>query len=134
MSEKFVVGGKIVNSQTGQGIKGLRVEAWDKDIHFDDALGHALTDAEGKFDIFYSQGAFSDKSSEKNPDLFFKIFLADKLLETTENALIQNASLTERQVEIPIRLHEKQDEVKKFELSGKLNAREAVDFILGKEK
>ncbi len=128
MSEKFVVGGKVINFQTGQGLKGLRVEAWDKDIHFDDALGHALTDAEGKFDIFYSQSAFSDRSSEKNPDIFFKIFLAERLLETTENALIQNASLTERQVEIPIRFHEKQEELKKFKLSGKLNSKEAVDF------
>ncbi len=129
MSDKCKVGGKVINSLTGQGLKGLRVEAWDKDIHFDDALGHALTDKEGNFDINYSASAFSDRYSEKNPDLYFKIFLAEKLLETTEDALMQNASTYEKQVVIPIRFYEKEEEgLNQFELKGKLTSRESVDY------
>jgi len=129
MSDKFTVEGKVINALTGQGLDGLRVEAWDKDIVFDDALGHALTDKEGKFNINYSESAFSDRYSEKNPDLYFKVFLAEKLLETTEDALLQNASAYEKQVVIPIRFYEKEEEgLKKFELKGKITTREKVDY------
>lgn len=129
MNDKGLVGGKVINAQTGMGLKGLRVEAWDRDIHFDDALGHALTNDKGEFKINYSMSAFSDRYSEKNPDLFFKIFMADKLLETTDNALIQNASTYEREVVIPLKLYEKQTERSySFELKGKLISKEKVDY------
>ena len=129
MSEKFVVGGKVVDTHTGNGIKGLRIEAWDKDLVFDDALGNALTDEKGLFNIAYRESAFSDRYSEKQPDIYFKVFLAEKLLETTSNALIHNASRYEKQVEIPIRFNEKENKaVNSYEVSGKILSKETIDF------
>ena len=38
MAEKeFSITGRVIN-QTGRGIKGLRIEAWDADLIFDDFL------------------------------------------------------------------------------------------------
>ncbi len=133
MGKKFAVEGKVVDTQTGNGIKGLRVEAWDKDLVFDDALGNALTDDSGAFNIAYRESSFSDRYSEKQPDIFFKVYLAEKLLETTEDALIHNASRYEKQVEIPIRFYEKEkEEINTYELSGKLLSKETIDYSKAK--
>lgn len=45
----FTITGNIIDRQTGQGISGLRIEAWDKDLFFDDLVSSTETDAEGFF-------------------------------------------------------------------------------------
>jgi len=43
----FTITGHIIDRQTDRSISGLRIEAWDKDLFFDDLVGSAETDAEG---------------------------------------------------------------------------------------
>jgi len=45
----FKITGKVISSDAKEGIKGFRVEAWDKDLLFNDMLGSAITGEDGVF-------------------------------------------------------------------------------------
>lgn len=53
-NKEFHITGRIID-RTGQGVEGLRLEAWDKDLFFDDLVGSAETDAEGFFEIRFKE-------------------------------------------------------------------------------
>ncbi len=72
----FTITGNIIDSQTGQSIPGLRIEAWDKDLFFDDLVGSAETDAEGLFKIRFNEEHFKELF-ERHPDLYFRLYSAD---------------------------------------------------------
>ena len=38
---RYEIRGRVIDEFTGDGIGGVRVEAWDKDFLFDDYLGSA---------------------------------------------------------------------------------------------
>jgi protocatechuate 3,4-dioxygenase beta subunit len=62
----------LVLDEEGQGISGLVVSLYDKDLLFDDILGTTLTDEMGDFKIIYRKEAFQDLF-EKKPDLYIKV-------------------------------------------------------------
>jgi hypothetical protein len=47
----FSISGRVIDSRTDRRAGNLRVEAWDKDLIFDDLAGRAVTDADGAFQI-----------------------------------------------------------------------------------
>ena len=87
---KFRVIGQVIDRQTKQGIRGLRVEAWDKDQKYHDFLGVGVTDRGGHFLISFDQTYFREYAPEKFPDLFFRIYLSQRLLKSTEDSVIWN--------------------------------------------
>ncbi len=89
--------GTVVEAESGQPLAGLRVRAYDKDLIFDDKLGDTLTDAQGKFEISYTEAHFRDLE-ETQPDVYIRIYDATgkKLLYTTEKAVRKSAEITER--------------------------------------
>jgi carotenoid cleavage dioxygenase len=89
--------GTVVEEESGKPLAGLRVRAYDKDLIFDDKLGDTLTDAQGKFEISYSEAHFRDLE-ETEPDVYIRIYDAagKKLLYTTEKAVRRSAQVTER--------------------------------------
>ncbi len=48
-NQTFRITGRVIDSTSQQGIAGLRVEAWDKDMVFNDLVGSAVTDEQGAF-------------------------------------------------------------------------------------
>ena len=66
--------GRIIDAASGEGIAGLRIEAWDKGLIFHDVVGQAETDSAGNFAIEFSGAAFQGLFHDRNPDLFFKVY------------------------------------------------------------
>lgn len=56
---KFRITGRVI-SQDGQGISDLNVEARDKDLVFNDLVGSAITDENGRFQVAFDQSYFKE--------------------------------------------------------------------------
>lgn len=78
-TSEFKIIGRIIDQQLKQGISGLRIEAWDKDLFFDDLVGSAESDAEGFFEIRFNEEHFKELITRK-PDLYFRLFIADEAI------------------------------------------------------
>ena len=56
----FRIHGIVQELESGQGMPELIVEALDKDLIYDDRLGSAITDAEGRFELRYEKEDFQE--------------------------------------------------------------------------
>jgi len=70
--------GTIRDTNTGKGVKGLRVEAWDDDYpDGDDFMGSTTTDANGNYRISYSGGHWDPSVSHRvtiwRPDIYIRV-------------------------------------------------------------
>ena len=86
----FKVTGKVISSETKNGIKGLRVEAWDKDLLVNDLVGSAITGEGGVFRMQFDESCFKEIFFDRKPDLFFKVFKGDQLIKSTEDSILWN--------------------------------------------
>ncbi len=83
---KIFVTGHVLHQTTGVGLAGLRVEAWDRDMVYDDFLASAVTDDNGDFQLKFTSTDFEDLYLDRQPHLFFKIFKAGKIVDCTEHS------------------------------------------------
>ncbi|UCF08544.1 MAG: hypothetical protein JSW28_02320 [Thermoplasmata archaeon] len=84
----FLIWGKIMVKETGQGIPNLMVRAFDRDLIVDDALGSARTDRNGDFRITYDKKAFKEFGFGKRPDIYLTISdLRGKMIKTTKDQI-----------------------------------------------
>ena len=88
--------GTVVEEESGKPLPGLRVRAYDKDWVFDDDLGETTTDADGRFEISYTDVQFRDLE-ETQPDLYVRVYDADgsKVLYSSEKAVRRSALMFE---------------------------------------
>ena len=98
----FRILGSVIDRTTQHGIKGLRVEAWDKDLIVSDLLGSTTTSEDGTFQIQFDESYFKELFLDRRPDLFFKVYKKDELLKSTENSVLWNITVGETQVTIEI--------------------------------
>jgi hypothetical protein len=101
----FRVIGTIEEEETGRPLANLVVRAFDRDLIFDDKVGFATTDDDGRFEIRFSRKDFSDVS-ESQPDLYLRIYDASgsREIHQTTDAIRWNASPSERyRLRIPAR-------------------------------
>lgn len=94
------VKGRVIDQFSGDGISGVRVEAWDKDFGLDDYLGSAGTRNDGSFSISFDDSAFGDIFFDKWPDLYFKVYCYKELLASTEDSVLWNVRQPQTGVEI----------------------------------
>jgi hypothetical protein len=99
----YQIKGRVVDQFTGDGIAGVRVEAWDKDLGLDDYLGSASTISDGSFSISFDESAFRDIFFDTRPDLYFRVYCYSELLASTENSVLWNVSTAQVGVEIKAR-------------------------------
>lgn len=95
--------GTVIDDETGRPLEGLRVRAFDKDLVFDDRLGEASTDADGRFEIGYTEAMYRDLH-ETEPDIYIRVYdpSGEHLLYSTENAVRWNSLVLEHfEVRIP---------------------------------
>lgn len=83
----------VMAEETEMRLTGLFVKAYDKDLLFDDLLGSAITDPEGRAEILCEQGDFNE-FFDRRPDVYFKVYGADRtrLLHETRDAIRWNAT------------------------------------------
>lgn len=86
----FTISGSVTNSKTLKGIEGLRVEAWDKDLICDDLIGNAVTNDKGLFQIEFDSAYFQELFTDRQPDLFFKVFYKGTVIKNTEDSVLWN--------------------------------------------
>jgi len=96
----FKISGCVVSSKTKRGIKGLRVEAWDKDLIVSDLVGWAITAEDGGFRMQFDESYFKELFLDRQPDLFFKVFKGEKLIKSTEDSVAWNVDREDVQVTI----------------------------------
>lgn len=98
---QFKITGRIVEKESGLGVRGLRVRAYDKDLLYDDLLGTALTDDDGRFEMQYTERDFRELF-ECRPDIYLSIYAPPyRFLIDTQAAIRWNAG-TEEHFELAI--------------------------------
>ena len=102
MSNKnYTINGKLISTNY-KPLSGLKIEAWDKDLIFNDFIGEAISDKNGKFKIVFTQDRFKELFLDANPDIFFKIYLNDELIHSTEDVVTWNCKDENNSLEIII--------------------------------
>lgn len=74
----WVICGRVTVCETGAPVGSVRVHAWDADIWEDDPLGSAVTDATGRFLLYYTTADFAhspwwNDELYHGPDLYFEV-------------------------------------------------------------
>ena len=100
---RYRIEGRVCEAETGRPLVGLRVCAYDLDLLKDDSLGEAVSDADGSFQIRFTERAFQELPGER-PDLYLRIFDASGRVElaSTQSEVRRSARVEERfEVRIP---------------------------------
>jgi hypothetical protein len=93
---RFRVRGVVREKESGRGLPGLTVRAYDRDIVLDDDLGGVATDDAGGFELVFTEPQFQELF-ETRPDLYLRVFdPAGRLVHSTEDAIRWDAHVEER--------------------------------------
>lgn len=94
-SLRFKVTGRVREKESGLGVEGLMVRAYDKDLLFDDLLGTAITRQDGTFELVYGEHDFRELF-DKRPDIYLAIYAPpSRLLVETKKHVRWNAGKDE---------------------------------------
>lgn len=86
----YTIQGTLIHAHTKQPLPDLRIEAWDKDLLFDDLVGSTVTDEAGAFSFTFEEPYFQELFLDRRPDLFFKIYDGHRLVHDTRDSVLWN--------------------------------------------
>ena len=105
---QFQIQVRVLAKETEIPLPGLFVKAYDRDLLFDDLLGGAFTDKEGRAIIVFEQSDFRE-FFDKHPDVYFKISAPDRkrlLFDNRDEAAWNVGQLWSITIRIPLeKLH-----------------------------
>src|SRR5215510_2477655 len=101
-NKKYYISGTVIDRKTRRGVKGLRVEAWDKDRVYNDLVGSAFTDEQGVFQIEFDESYFRELFQDRQPDLFFRVFREGALIRSTEDSVLWNVRAGETKITLDV--------------------------------
>ncbi len=104
-TQNIVITGQLVN-KANKPLSNLRIEAWDKDLLFDDFVGEAMTDTDGRFEISFTEAHYRELFFDTRPDLYFKIYTNDSMIHSTENTVLCNIDDPQRDIVITVEADE----------------------------
>lgn len=89
---EYTIHGSVVDRASQRGVRGVRVEAWDRDTKYHDMLGQAVTNEGGLFTIRFDSVYFGDYGEDRSPDVYFKAFLDEREVLSTFERPLTNAA------------------------------------------
>ena len=99
---RYRIKGNVINESNGQGIAGVRVEAWDRDSLVDDYLSYAPTLSDGSFVITLDEDTFREYFVDLWPEIYFKVWCGDDLVASTEDYVRWDVKDPEPYVDIKV--------------------------------
>jgi hypothetical protein len=104
-SMRFRISGRVYEQESGLGVEGLIIRAYDKDLLYDDLLGTIVTGDDGHFQLSYTESDFRELF-DRQPDVYLSIYAPPyQFLMDTKDAVRWNAGSDEKfEVSIPRRV------------------------------
>ncbi|TKC98605.1 neuraminidase-like domain-containing protein [Polyangium fumosum] len=99
---EYILTGRVVDIQTGQGLPDVRVEAWDKGRLCNDLVACAFSDALGIFRIVLETRHLRELFLDRVPVLFFRLFEGLTCIASTERSVLWRVDRPESAVRIEI--------------------------------
>ncbi len=104
-NQNYKISGQLVN-KANKPLPNLRIEAWDKDLLFDDFVGESISDSDGRFEISFTEAHYRELFFDTRPDLYFKIYTNDSMIHSTENTVLCNIDDPQRDIVITVEVDE----------------------------
>jgi hypothetical protein len=104
LDREYVLHGVVVDRATQRGVRGVLVEAWDRDTKYHDMLGQVVTDADGAFTLAFDSDYFGNAAPDHGADLFFRVYMDDKEVLTTFDRPVRNLQPGTTDVRLEIEL------------------------------
>ncbi len=88
---EYLINGRVVDRASQNGVRGVRVEAWDRDTRYHDMLGQGVSNDSGAFSIGFDSVYFGDYGEDHSPDVYFKVFLDGQEVLSTFDRPLKNS-------------------------------------------
>jgi len=103
VQREYILQGIVVDRASQRGVRGIRVEAWDRDERHHDLLGQVITDLKGEFTIAFDADYFGDQErSGQTLELFFKLYWDELEILSTFNKPQRNVQKGSTRIRLEI--------------------------------